>query len=276
MIKRFSLFAVIFPILISMASIAYCGTYLTSQSFSVGSSGGHPGGNSSSTDMIMSDGTSWSGGAVGLQTANGYNENNVHATAANVTLKFYFGTYVDYLNTTYGAGNWTIANPQLTFQYTLYANNTRFNGGAGSFNIYWVNNDSWVQGVSDPPYATSPSGFSGWASSYALLTPTPINFLWDTHYSNWGVNGYTGTYSDCNTPAWITDKTGNKEASISYALDATQSNFVNAITGMTDSDQNISLYLMSANPSSDDLGLTIFTGGTPNLPTFSFDVYSYP
>lgn len=255
--KRFLLFAAMSAVVVSMASIAYGGTYLTSESFAVSAGGNHSG--TSTTCMIMSDTSTWSGGASGLQGEDGYNMNHNQALAANVTLKFNVGSTVAALNSTYGAGNWTIQNPKLTFQYTLYANNTRFNGGTGDFNIYWVSNDAWTQTTPAPVYASSTSGFSGWAS-YDLLTSSAITYPWDTHYI-YGGSGYTGTYSDCSTPAWVTDKTGYKQAVISYDLDLASS-FVSDITGATNggANDNVSLYLMAADPTNSSLGLTIFTG----------------
>ena len=46
--------------------------------------------------------------------------------ASTLSLKFPIGSIVDSLNQTYGAGNWTISDPTIAFQYTYYANNAVF------------------------------------------------------------------------------------------------------------------------------------------------------
>ena len=236
---------------------------LTTESFSISSGAGGSGG-AQTSDMILSDGTSWSGGAVGVQGASGFNNLGGHTAAADVTFKYNLGARVDSLNATYGAGNWTIANPQLTFQYTLYANNSRFNAGAGSLNIYWVGNDNWTQGTANPAYATSAATLAAWAGSDALLT---------TEFYNWTTPGYTGSYADLGTGAWVTDKTGIRQSTLSYGL-SLDSSFVSDITSASaSSDPNLSLYLM---PTSDSLGLCIFTGGGTTLPTLTFNVVAVP
>jgi hypothetical protein len=236
---------------------------LTTESFAINSGAGGSGG-AQTSDMIMSDGTSWSGGAVGVQGASSTILGGGSATAANVTFKYGVGSAVSSLNSTYGAGNWTIANPKLTLQYTLYANNNRFGGGAGTFDIFWVANDNWVQGTSNPIYATSAATLATWAGNDSLLGSE--NFSWTTP-------GYTGTAADATTAAWVTDKSGIKQATISYDL-GLDSSFVNDITSATaGSDPNVSLYLMAT---SSTVGMTIFTGGGLVLPTLSFDVVAAP
>lgn len=200
------------------------------------------------------------------------------ALAANSLFKFNVGSFVDSLNLAYGTGNWEVSNVKLTFQYTLYANNNRFNAGAGTFDIYWVANDSWVQiGLdkvnettpnTNPAYATSAAGLSTWSGGQALLS---------SEYYDWTTPGYTGTNADINTSVWVTDKTGVRQSTLSYDL-GSNSTFLNDIlTASASGDANISLYLMST---SDTLGITIFTGGTSGpgstLPTLTFDVVSVP
>jgi MYXO-CTERM domain-containing protein len=237
---------------------------LASESIAISSGAGGGGGGAQTSCMIMSDGTSWSGGAVGVQGASSTKMGGGSPTAANVTFKYNVGSVADSLNSTYGAGNWTVANAKLTLQYTLYANNTRFGGGAGTFSIYWVGNDSWVQGTSNPAYATSASSLGTWSTSYALLGSE--NYSWSTA-------SYTGTAADATTGVWVTDKSGGKQATISYGL-ALDSSLVNdLVSASATSDPNVSLYLMSTSSS---LGLTIFTGGGSVLPTLTFDVVSAP
>jgi len=255
--------ATVAAIITSSLAIPAFGQVLTSESFTI-SSGAAKSGGGLTSDMIFSDGTSWSGGAVGLQGSAGVNNLGTSTAAANVTFKYGVGSTVDALNTAYGAGNWTIENAELTLQYTLYAGNSRFNAGAGTFNILWVANDNWTQGSSDPAFATSASALAAWAGSDALLA---------SEYYNWSTPSYTGTLADLHTANWNTDATGSRQATISYSL-GLDSSFINDITSATGaSDPNVSLYLMA---STNTLGMCIFTGGGSVLPTLSFDVVAVP
>lgn len=230
---------------------------LTSESFKVSSSAGQMGANATTTDMIIQNNPSWSGGAVGVQGNASTKVGGGSPPAANVTFKFNVGPTVDTLNSTYGAGNWTISNVQLSLQYTLYANNTRFGGGAGTFDIYWVGNDTWTQGTNDPVYATDQTTLNTWAGSSSDLAS--INFPW------------TSTPADPTNPSqW---QTSQSIPPVSYDLSAT-AGLVNDVTSATGAaDPNVSLYLMATD---NTLGMCIFTGGSPNLPTLSFDVISVP
>jgi hypothetical protein len=243
----------------AMPLLAYAQA-LTTQTFTLpfGGSG------SSTSDMIYDgtgpDGISWSGGAVGVQgslaTHEGQPESgfNPSVTAANVAFTFNVGTAVDSLNATYGAGNWTIANATLTFESSgAVVENTRFGLGGGTYSIFWVANDTWIQteDTSDntnPPYASSAAALYSWAGSLALLDS-----------ATYSIQGQTGPFSVSN----------------SLAADP---NFVNRIlSASATGDPNVSLYLMGT---SDALGMLIFTGGEVHNgaqnrephPTLSFDV----
>jgi len=240
------------------------GAVLTTGSFVISSGAGQTGAGASTSCMIMSDGSSWSGGAVGVQGVNTTGLLSTPPPASNVTFKFGVGSFVDSLNTAYGSGNWAVDNIQLTFQYTLYANNSRFGGGAGDFDIYWVANDAWVQGTSTPVYATSESGLSSWAGAESLVA---------AGYYSWSTPSYQGTASDKGTSVWVTDKTGTRQSTMSCFLDATSDFLADITTASAGGDANVSLYLMAM---SDAVGLTIFTGGAGILPTLTFDVVSIP
>jgi hypothetical protein len=139
--------------LLGMAAVTFLPVFaeaqvLAHESFSVVNGGGQSGDAIYTTDMVFNgyyhnpyaqDGYSWSSGAGAVQGAlsqNLFSSPNtnppviVYAPAANVAFKFDIGSAVDALNATYGAGNWTIANPTFYIQYTLYANNPRFGGAS--------------------------------------------------------------------------------------------------------------------------------------------------
>ncbi len=214
--------------------------------------------------MIMSDGTSWSGGAVGVQGSDTTGLLSTPPVASNVTFKFSVGSFIDSINSTYGLKNWAISNIQLTFQYTLYANNSRFGGGAGDFDVYWVGNDSWVQGTSTPVYAESESALSSWSTQTSLVA---------SEYYDWSTPSYQGTATDKGTSVWVTDKSGIRQSTKSYSLDSTEALLTDITTASLTNDPNISLYLMAM---SDTVGICIFTGGASVLPTLTFDVVSIP
>jgi hypothetical protein len=161
-------------------------------------------------------------------------------------------------------------------QYTYYANNSIFGGGAGSFETYYVANNNWAFGNgpsaplyggytyeagTDPAYATSAASLLSWAGSEADLGSTTYNWLSPAQD---GTN-YTG---------WITNKSGPNQGVLTDAL-ALDPNLVEAITGatLTGNAPNISFYLI---PNNSALGLTIFTGGGSETPTLNFEVDAVP
>ena len=251
-VRLLALGAAILPALAS-------GGVLTTESFQIQSSGGSGGSGASTSDMIYnqyttSDGWGWAGGAGGVQGSNTVTNTGGGSIPANETFKFNVGSTIDALNTTYGAGNWTISNAKLAFasSYSVQ-NNSRFGRGSGTFDIYWVANDNWAQskGTQTPPdrqlnpvYATSEAGLSTWAGSDSLLGSNSFSI---------GAVGYVN---------------------LTYSLDSTSPFLNDIVTATAASNSNTSLYLMAT---SDTLGMIIFTGGQSQpLPTLSFDVVSVP
>ena len=159
------------------ATPAFAQAPLATESFSIVSGAGQSGDGALTSDMVYDgvgpDGIAWTGGAVGVQGGSSITDQILNKNAptdnpvpANVAFKFNVGSVVATLNSAYGAGNWTIANPTLYVQYTLYANNPRFGGGAGTFDIYWVANNSWAETESttdntNPPYASTAAALVG-------------------------------------------------------------------------------------------------------------------
>lgn len=238
-------------------------TILTSGSFSTSSGAGGTGGGTTNC-MIMSDGTTWSGGAAGVQGTDTIGVGGITPAAATVAFKFNIGSFVDSLNTTYGIGGWSITNPTLTLQYTLYANNSRFGSGAGTFDIYWVGTDDWAQATNNPAYATDAATLSTWSSAYSNLGEQTYD---------WTTPNYVGTAADLTSGLWSTDKTGVRQSTLTLSLDITSDFLTDILKASTGSNSDVSLYLM---PTSDEMGITIFTGGGSSLPTLKFDVVATP
>lgn len=246
------------------------------RSFSIVGGGGQTGEARNTCDMVYDPSTlspgeecSWSGGAAGVQGGSSQTIYSrlgapVYAVPANITFKFDVGATVDALNIQYGAGNWTIANPTLYLQYTLYANNGRFGSGAGTFDIFWVANDSWYQDNADctrnPLYASTAAALAAWSGGQALLS---------TETYTWSTSNYTGTYNDLGTGTWATDKGGARQSTATYSLALSPLLINDVVSATAANNPYVSLYLMATSPT---MGMTIFTGGGAVLPSFSFDV----
>lgn len=272
--KRSILLMVFLAVCVSSAPRNGFAALLTTESFTINSGAGQSAAARDTSAMIYDgtglDGASWSGGSVGVNGPANTGMTGTPVTSSNVTFKFHIGSRVEALNASYGAGNWTIANPRLTFQYTLYANNARFGGGAGIFDIIWVANDDWAQTntapLTNPPYESTRDALLPWSGSQALLIAASYP---------WSTPSYQGTVADVGTVRWVTDKTGSQQSAISYQL-ALDPLFVNDVLSASPSaNDSVSLYLMAV---SDTIGMTIFTGGSDASggirPTFSFDVVS--
>jgi hypothetical protein len=225
-------------------------------------------------------------GAFGLQGSQSIYPGGTGGAYVNpppsiVAMKFGIGPVVDSLNATYGKGNWTIANAKLTMQYTFYSNNANFGGGAGSFTTYLVQNNNWsfsnigtgssgtfngYQAGTDPVYATDATTLGTWSGGQANLGSTTYNWL--------SPPGVTVGPSATNPSylSWQTDTSGSNQGLITANL-TLDPLLVSDVTSATTANPNVSFYLM---PNDNTLGLTIFTGGSPTVPTFSFDVISVP
>jgi hypothetical protein len=264
----------------AVAALPAGGAVLASESFFLPSGPGNPAA-APYMDMMVNTSplTTWGEkGAVGLQGPQAIYPSGstyVSTPASTVAFKFNVGAVADSLNATYGAGSWTIAAPKLTLQYTYYANNPIFGGGAGSFETFWVANDNWAFGNggasgnaygssnyvpgTDPGYATGPASLLSWAGSEADLGATTFNWL--------------SPSSNPNYTSWSTAKTGPNQGLLTAKLAADPLLASDVTSASAASDPNVSLYLV---PNSDTLGLTIFTGSGNVTPELSFDVVSVP
>ncbi len=262
----------LFSVAMGLVPVGAQAALLGHESFTTASGGGAAGGTANdearnTNDMFFANGAaSWAGGAAGVQGGSSKNVLGKSTSAANITFGWLVGSRVDALNLAYGAGNWTIANPTLTFQYTLYAANKRFNSGPGTFATYWVAKDTWFQGTSDPVYTTDPNALLTWSGAQALLA--------STSYS-WSTPSYTGTYADLGEDVWDTDKSGPRQSTLTISLALTSELLQDILTASAAANDKVSFYLMGT---SDTLGLCIFTGGSDSeggiRPTLSFDVVS--
>jgi hypothetical protein len=223
------------------------------------------------TDTPPAGLTAWGDkGAVGLQGNQSEYPNGsggyYSQPASTVAFKFNIGSVIDLLNSnaSYGTGNWTVYSATLSLPYTFYSNNNIFGGGAGSFETYWVANDSWAYGKgsntttnyggnsitdstyingTDPAYATNSTSLSAWSGGQSDLGSTTYNWL---------SLAQTGS-------TWTTQSTGPNSGVLTDTLTLTPA-FLSAImsASATNNDPYLSFYLI---PNDNTLGLTIFTGG---------------
>ena len=179
--------------------------------------------------------------------------------AANEALKFNVGATVDGLNTTYGAGNWTVANPVLTFaSSSMKQNNSRFGVGSGTYDVYWVANDGWAQSAGtlndkqlNAIYASTGADLLPWSGSQTLLS--------------------SQTFTSINPP---TTTASYQTVTVNLPTAATFVNDLTTASAAAGSNPAASLYLMGTSSS---LGMIIYSGGQGQaLPTLSFDVVSVP
>ncbi len=260
--RSFLLFCFLIAAIAAAPAVAQA-TLLAHESIDLVSSGGSQGSGTTASDMVYStyqsvgrpvypDGWGWAGGCGAVQGDLAVTNTGGYAAAANEVLSFNIGSIVSSLNSTYGAGNWTVSNVTLTFSSSnATQNNSRFGVGSGTFDIYWVANDNWAQSRGtptdrqlNPVYASSATALQSWAGSQALL----------------GAESFDAS----GNPAYLL---------LSYSL-ALGSSFVNDIlSASTSSNSDLSLYLMAT---SDTIGMAVFTGGQMNqgatLPALSFDV----
>lgn len=252
---------------IGFAAPALASPVLATLNLITANGGGQTGAGAETNAMIVADGTYWSGGAAGLQ---GSNSQNPYLTAppkaANITFKFDTAPSVQSLNAQYGDGNWAIGAARLSWKVTFYANNSRFGGGAGNFDIYWVSQDNWNATVGDarpnPPYATTEAALAAWSPDISLVRGGA--------FFDWHPPEYFSP-----PPYWMTYKTNDPWVpTLSYDLAITPQLLDDASAGGL-----VSFYLMST---SDTLGMTIFTGGytsgtgTEGQPTLSLDIVAAP
>jgi len=70
-------------------------------------------------------------------------------------MRFSLGATMASFDTALGAGNWTLTGATLKLTEQAAPNNLIFNRGTGSFEIRWINNDSWIEGTGNPNTPTT-------------------------------------------------------------------------------------------------------------------------
>lgn len=69
-------------------------------------------------------------------------------------LQFNVSSAVTSLNSSFGAGQWTISSVTLALTASS-ANNADFNYGTGQFEVSWIGNNSWLEGTGTPNSPTT-------------------------------------------------------------------------------------------------------------------------
>ena len=233
---------------------------------SIVGTGGSGGSGTSASDMVYSqyqtngDGWGWAGGAGAVQGNAAINNSGGSTSPANEALNFNIGSAIDALNADYPQG-WTITGSTLSFA-SSYAkqNNSRFGVGSGTFDIFWVANNTWSQSEgtpanrgTNPIYATSAASLLTWSGSQSLL----------------------------GSEAFDVPQGGSGYVDLSYPL-AADASFQNAIysataVGGARKKSICRCISWTLPPAPDTLGMIIFSGGQSQpLPTLTIDAVAAP
>jgi len=161
-------------------------------------------------------------------------------------LRFDASSAVSQFNSTYGAGQWTIASVTLTLTELAAPANAVFNRGVGQFEVRWIGNDSWVEGNGTP------------------MSPGTTGVKWNDEPSvlNSGVDQTLGTFVNPGTNGLVT-LTLNLPAS--FLSDVSAGGLV-------------SLFMTA--PTNSTVGFTVIskddTGGSSRWPTLSITAIPEP
>jgi len=100
-----------------------------------------------------SDPTHNYGGAGALEVAGSSSTNIMNGAATGAMdsfLRFDVSSLVASFNSNLGTGNWQVTGVTLQLTEVGNPNNAVFGSGLGGFQIYWIANDSWVEGSGTP------------------------------------------------------------------------------------------------------------------------------
>lgn len=89
-------------------------------------------------------------GSLSLSGAAAVNAAGVQNGQYDALMRFSLGSAVSSFDTTFGAGNWSLCGVTLRLTEVAAPNNDIFNRGVGSFEIRWMANDSWEEGIGSP------------------------------------------------------------------------------------------------------------------------------
>lgn len=91
-----------------------------------------------------------SAGSLSLSGSAAVNAAGVQNGLYDALMRFPLGSAVSSFDTAFGAGNWTLSSVTLRLTEVAAPNNNIFNRGVGSFEIRWMANDSWEEGIGSP------------------------------------------------------------------------------------------------------------------------------
>jgi hypothetical protein len=93
------------------------------------------------------------GGAGALEVAGLSSTNIINGAATGAFdsfMRFDVSSLVSNFNSNLGTGNWQISGVTLQLTEVGNPNNAVFGSGLGGFQVYWIADDSWVEGAGTP------------------------------------------------------------------------------------------------------------------------------
>jgi hypothetical protein len=99
-----------------------------------------------------------SAGALSVAGPDAVNTFNVPQGQYETVMKVDAGQALAALDAAMGAGNWTLTGVELVLTEESVANNTIFNRGLGDFEVFWLSDDSWVEGPGTPLFPVTGTG----------------------------------------------------------------------------------------------------------------------
>jgi hypothetical protein len=126
-------------------------------------------------------------------------------------------------DSTYGAGNWTITDVQLTLTEQINPSQTLFNRGQGTFEIRWIAADSFTEGTGTPA-APSGTGLNYSTQSSLLNAGTDVSL--GTSFANVDPSTHSGNVPETYDLPFANTSVYNDLASggnVSFYLTATSS-----------------------------------------------------
>jgi hypothetical protein len=93
------------------------------------------------------------GGAGALEVSGSSSTNIINGGATGVVdsfVRFDVSSLVSSFNSSFGVGNWQVSVATLQLTEVGNPNNAVFGSGLGGFEIFWIADDSWVEGTGTP------------------------------------------------------------------------------------------------------------------------------
>lgn len=143
-------------------------------------------------------------GSVSVSGSAAVNGSGTENGPADALLRFSMGGVVASLDSTYGAGGWTVSGATLRLTEQAAPSNPLYNRGTGSFEIRWVAANGWTEGTGTPNLPTTDG------LSHDSLTPLldPANDVSLGTFANAGLNTQQGFNLPLTDARFLADLAG--------------------------------------------------------------------